>query len=1156
MQLRGSLCSLVRLAAASLLASGLVPAQSYYGGLRGLVTDQASSAVAAAKVTLTDQGTGTARSTISTAEGEFVFTQVVPGTFTVSVEHPGFKRFDRTGVIIATQQQITLDVKLELGQVTQTVEVNEDVPLVEASNASQGQVLDNQKLVELPNLGRNPFMMSKLSANIVQVGPPSYNRMQDQSGSSMISVAGGPVRGNNYLIDGIPITDANNRAVIIPSLEAVQEVKVQANTYDAEMARTGGGMFNTYMKSGTNDYHGSLYGHLRETSWDANFFFNNAAGLPLAEQPNKTYGASFGGAVKVPKVYDGKNKTFFWLAWEGYNDTQANSSAFSTPTALERVGDFSQSFAKGGGLQTVYDPLSTVQNADGSYTRMPFTGNVIPTQRLNTVGLNIAKTYVLPTSTAAYYGAPNLNASTTLPSHAAQYTGKLDHQVTNWWHASVSYLRYFSLEPGNTWFPSISSPDQWRLQRRVDATQVNNLLTVSPSTVIAVRYGMNRFPNYGYQASQNFNLASLGFSSGFVSQVPSQTFPNVGMTSQYSLGTNNNFYYVHASRSFSTSVSHFRGRHSLKAGFDYRRIKADGNDFGDSSGNFQFNNVFTRSTPLSNNVNSGSDLADLLLGYPTSGTGYVPTKLRDYADYYAVFVQDDFRLSSKLTVNYGVRWEREYGLAERNNGLVVGFDRQAVNPLGAGVTGILPKGVVELAGINGHPTTVGNPNMNKFGPRVGVAWQVTPKTVVRGGYGIFWAPQFGIGSPLNPPGYTATTSYIATVDGFATPVGSLTDPFPGGLAMPVGNTRGDLTATGQSLSLVDPNARSPRVQQYSLDVQRELPGGVALEVGYVGSHTTHLTLGTSNININALSTTNFALGSALNNAVPNPFYGNGGTGIIGTASVQRYQLLLPYPTFGAVNLQFSDQNHARYDSLILKAQKRLSAGLSLLSTLTYSRNMDASSGGPGNSLNGGNAGPQNPYDMAAEYSRSNVDTPLRWASAVTYELPFGKGKPFASKPGIVNYVVGGWTVNAVSTFQSGFPLQVTQSSNLNSAFGYASQRPNATGVSAATSGDLASRLNGYVNPAAFSQAPQFTFGNISRTLALRGPGTINYDLSVFKNFVIKERLKAQFRAEGLNAFNTPQFSAPNTSFGSSSFGYITSQQNFPRQLQLALRFSF
>ncbi len=1145
----------VRAACIAALSGMALFGQSYQGGVRGVVQDPGGAVIADAKVSLVNQATNVSRSTLSNAQGEYAFTAVDPATYTVRVEAPGFKSFAHKDVVVGTQEFLTLDAKMEVGAVTESVQVNADVSLIETANASQGQVLDHQKLMDLPNLGRNPFMMSKLAQNVVPVGDPHYNRMEDQSGSSQITIAGGPVRGNNYLLDGIPITDAANRAIIIPTLEAVQEVKVQANTYDAEMARTGGGMFNTYLKSGTNDYHGSLFGSLRQTSWAANNFFNNAAGIPLPDQPNRTFGASFGGHVIIPKLYNGRNRTFFWLAWEGYDDTQSNSSQFSTPTALERIGNFSQSKAPGGGLNIIYDPTSTVCSG-GTCSRQPFPNNIIPTTQLNPVGLAIAATYVQPQTTSAFYGAPNLTAAALLPARASQKTAKLDHEMTSWWRASLSYARYFSLEPGNTWFPTVSSPDQWRLLRRVDATALNNTLTINPTTVLTVRYGFNRFPNYGYQVSQGFNLATLGFAPGYIAQVPSPTFPNVTMTSQYSLGTNNNFYYVHHSKNFSSSVAKYKGIHNFKAGFDFRRIHDDGNDFANSAGAFTFNGVFTRSTPLTAVAGTGADLADMLLGAPSAGTGYIPTKLYEYANYYGAYFQDDIRLTKTITLNAGIRWEREYGLQEASNRMVVGFDTSAPNPLAANVSGISPKGVIEFAGVNGNSVHVGNANLNKFGPRAGIAWQLNPKTTVRAGYGLYWAPQFAIGTPYNPPGYTATSTYVASLDGNATPANSLTNPFPAGMAVPTGNTLGPLTGIGQSLSIIDPNAKSPRVHQFSIDIQRELPFGIAAEVGYVGSRSEHLTQATANININALDPSLLSQGSSLTQTVPNPFYNHGGLGVIGTSTVSQVQLLLPFPTFSSINLLFNDGAHARYDSLIGKVQKRMSMGLTFLSTFTWSRNYDNSSGGAGNFLNGGNLGPQNPYNLGAEYGLANVDAPLRWTSAITYELPFGKGKSMLSNSKALDYLVGGWSFNAVSAYQSGFPVQVSQSTNNNSVFGYASQRPNATGVSPITSGSLEERLTSYLNPAAFSTAPRGTFGNVARTLDLRGPGQANWDVSLFKSFSIVERFKGQFRAEALNAFNTPMFAAPNASLGSSSFGRITSQVNFSRMMQLGIRLMF
>ncbi len=1135
-----------RMACIALVTVAVLVAQSFYGAIRGTVVDPHAGMVANAKVSLVDESTGVVRSVATTAGGEYVFSDVVPSTYSVVAESSGFKRFEQKHVVVGTQERVALDLQLEIGQVTETVEVNGEVALIETASASQGQTLDTQKLADLPNIGRNPFIMSKLAANVIPLGNPVYNRMEDQSGSASIAMAGGPSGTNNYLLDGVPISDSSNRGIIIPSIEATQEVKVQTNTYDAEIGRTGGGMFNTYLKSGGNDYHGSLFGSTRQTGWDANNYFNNSAGLPLSPQYNYTWGGSFGGRVRIPKIYDGKNHTFFFLAFEGYNDTQAVSLTVYTPTALERVGNFSQTTAQGGGSQVIYNPLSTVQNASGTYSRTPFAGNIIPASMINPVGLNIANTLALPNAPPAYYGAPDATAPASITSHARQYVGKLDEQFTDSWRATLSYIQYFSKSPGADYFGGISASEQWTLLRNVDATAINNLITLSPTTVLALRYGFNRFPNYAYNATQGFNATTLGFPASFAAQQQFPTFPVIQMSNTYidpdgqgDFGTNQKYVYDFVSNNFSASIARAQGRHSLKAGFDFRRILVNGNNFSDSSGNFSFTGVFSQSTPTSAVKGTGADMADLLLGYPASGDALLSVKLTDSTEYYAAYVQDDFRLSNKLTVNIGLRWERELGISEANNGLVTNFNTTVPNPLAAGVTGISPVGVVEFAGISGNPTRVGLENPNKWGPRAGFAWQPIAKTVIRGGYGLFWAPQFSLGSPLATPGYSSTTTYIATTNGNATPAGSLSNPFPTGLAATVGNTLGALTGVGQSISIFDPTAKSPRVQQYSLDIQRELPGAVSLEVGFVGANSTHLPL---TINENVLNPSLFSMGTALNQSVANPFYGHGGAGIVGTATVQAYQLLLPYPTFGSVSYSNVDVGHSLYDSMVVKVQKRFSKGLVFFSTFTWQKNRDIATG-------------SDAFNLSAQYSLSTIEVPRRFTSAASYELPFGKGKPFLSGSKALDYVVGGWSVNETTIWQTGMPLAVTQSQNLNSAYGYG-QRPNATGISPTTTGSVEQRLNDWINPAAFSQAPQFAFGNLSRTISLRGPGVISTDMSIFKNIPIRERVKAQFRLESFNVFNTPEFANPGLSFGSGSFGKITSQTNLGREVQMALRFSF
>jgi hypothetical protein len=1132
------------------LATGAIWGQSFQGGVRGRIQDQSGAAVNSAKVTLTDTGTNESRSTLSNDQGEYVFNAVNPSSYSLTVESPGFKVTTRT-LTVSTQTFLTVDVAMEVGNVSESVNVTEEVPLMETSNASTGQVVDRQKLVDLPNLGRNPFMMSKIAQNVTPVGNPIYNRMQDQSGSSQISIAGGPVRGNNYLLDGIPITDSVNRAVIIPTIESVQEVKIQANTYDAEMGRTGGGVFNTYLKSGTNGLHGSAFGYIRETAWSANSFFNNRGGLPRAEVPFRNYGGSIGAPIWIPKVYDGRNKTFFWIGAEAYRQTSALGSEFSVPTALERAGNFSQSVSRAGGVPIIYDPTTTT-GSGASAGRTPFPGSIIPASRIDAVGRSIASTYPNPTRAPATLGANNYSASASLRDRADQMTFKADHEIKPWWRVNASYLHYGSREPGENWFGGSTGPGSWLLGRKVDATQVNSTFTPSATSVVTVRYGFNRFPNASTQRSMGYNLAAMGFSPAFTSAVQSPTFPNVTMETFSSLGTNSNSFSVFHSKNFLVSASKFMGRHSFKAGYDFRSINIDGIDFSDNSGAFSFNDVFTRANPNTATAGTGSDMASLLLGYASSGTGILGSKLYQNVRYNAVYFHDDFRLNHKLTINMGVRYEFETGLRGANNALLVGFDRNITSPIPVTLAGATaPKGALMYAGLNGAPTQTGNNNRNKFSPRIGAAFALDDKTTLRGGYGLFWAPiPYSLQNTL---GYSQTTPLVSSNDGNLTPATLLSNPFPSGLLPIVGNANGPLAGIGQSVSFIDQFHRSPRVHQYSFDIQRQLPYGLTLLAGYIGTTSRQMVLGVGGININQLDPSLFSQGAALLQTVTNPFYRAGGPGFIGSGTMTRAQALKPYPQFTNVTLNFSDKNYGRYDAFVFKAQKRMAKGLSFVTTWTYSKNFDASWAGPGNNLNG--AGTiQNAYDVKAEYGLSAVDATHRWSSAFTYELPFGKGRAMLANNKALDLIAGGWSLNAISIYQSGFPLAITQQSNNNSVLGAGGQRPNATGTSPAGSGNFAQRLDAWINPAAFTQAPQFTFGNLSRTINLRGPGQAGWDMSIFKTFSVFEGFKAQFRAEALNAFNTPLFRSPNGAFGNANFGRVTQQANFPRLIQFGVRF--
>ena len=822
----------------SLLAVTLsLYAQSFQGSLRGRITDPKSATIPLARITIVAEGTGTARSTLTNDQGEYSFAALTPATYTVVAEAPGFKKSSRPGVVVSTQTAVTIDLVLELGEVTEQVNVTAEAPLIDTADASTGQVIDSQKLVDLPNLGRNPFMLSKLSESVVQVGNPKFNRMQDQSGSSQISIAGGPVRGNNYTLDGISITDSTNRAVIIPSQESVAEMKVQANTYDAEMGRTGGGTFNTFLRSGTNELHGSAFGYLRETGWLANNFFSNRAGQPIPDQPFKNYGGSIGGPVRIPKLYNGRDKTFFFVTGEAYRQYDASGTRLAVPTALERTGDFSKSFSRtgNGALQLLYDPTSTL--ADG--TRTLFPGNVIPANRLSQVGLKMASYYPDPNVAGAYYGAPNFDSTVRAFNRADQMTFKMDHEVTRWWKASASYLHYGSQEPSNRWFPNqIASPNQGVIYRKVDATQVNSTFTPTPTTVITARYGFNRFPNFTPPISLGYNLTTLGLPASLAAMTQYTAFPSISMSDLTSYGGGTTSQNVFHSKSFNATVSRFMGRHNLKAGYDYRLLHHDGAP-GIGPSSFSFSDVFTRATPKTTTAGTGASLATMLLGYPTGGSMTVGTNFYNFVTYTGFFVQDDFRITSHLTLNFGMRIEHESGPADANNKFISGFDPTAVSPLQAAIPELKLNGAVQYAGVNGAPTHAFDPLTAKLGPRFGFAYSASSKMSIRGGYGIFWAPlPFSFQSTL---GYSQSTPIITSIDNNFTPAASLENPYPNGLLQPVGNTQGALAGIGQSISVYDRGTQSGGyVEQFSLDVQRQLKGNIVLSAGYIGSRGLHL----------------------------------------------------------------------------------------------------------------------------------------------------------------------------------------------------------------------------------------------------------------------------------------------------------------------------
>jgi hypothetical protein len=1138
--------------------------QSYHGEVRGLVTDPSHAVISGAKVTLIDEARHITRDAVSDNDGLYTFSRVDPATYQVIVETTGFKRFSRGGIAVGTEQSITVDVLLELGDTSQTIEVTGATPQLDTTNGSTSTSLEEQKLLDLPvstSDGRNQYTVINVSQNVLPVIRGSG--FIDQSDTSTVSIAGSPEATNQYLVDGVPITDTVNRPTIIPATEATQELKVQVTTYDAEVGRTGGGVYNTLLKSGTNDLHGSLYGVTGQSVFDANDFFANRAGVPRPDTPSYNYAGSIGGPVIIPHLYHGRNKTFFFVAEEGFNEANFLRVSYQVPTDLERAGDFSQSYILSPtGAQvpvTLYDPN----------TRQAIPGNNLANASvpISTVGQNILSYYPHPNVQGLPSGASNYLAAVPGPANRGhEFVGKVDHQFFKWWTANVSYLHYFCLIPFGDALGTLPGSESITYNRHVDATNLNNIFTLNPTTVLSVRFGFNRFPNVILPLSNGFSPTTLGLPA-YNYQL--NFFPPVNVTNFTPLSDSTatrDFWY---SRNLFTQIAKELGKHSIKAGIDYRSINLSFTDFQSAPGAFTFTGNFTEQTPNTPNGGaSGSAIADLLLGLPTSGQIEQSQRFYQYINYWGGYVQDEFRVNQKLTLDLGLRYEYETGLKDSNNNEVVGFNPTAASPLASTVPGTV--GGLEFAGTGGRNET-GELSKLKFAPRLGYSYALGQKTVIRGGFGVFYSPLRYDATAALQTGFTTETPLTSSNDGDLSPAPgfSLSNPFPGGPQPPTGNVNGLLTGIGDPIAAYSQDIKSPIIYQFSSGVQRQLSKSTILEVDYVGSRGRHLLpspqgggsaspAGGGRTNIDQLNPSYFALGAAtLNAPTANPFYQPGGPGLIGQATVPYSQTLLPFAQFASVNVITTD-SASSYNSIAVRIERRFSNGLSFLSTYTWSRNFDGSyeTSSPSG---GSNPGPQNIYDLKSEWGRSFIDVPNRFTFAGSYVLPVGKSRRFLSNAGRWNYAVGDWQLSAVTYYESGFPLPITQS-NQNGLIGAAVQRPNVnTGVSPKTSGGLYSRVNGYINPGAFTAVNELQFGNEPKAgTALRGPGSGsgNWDTTLIKTVSIKDRVNIAFRAEAQNIFNHPWFALPSATLGLSTFGQITSDYNTPRQIQLGGRITF
>jgi hypothetical protein len=1121
-------------------------AQQGRGTIFGTVTDPSGAAIKAAKVSIRNTGTNAITLTESNAEGYFLTPPLTVGNYEVTAQAAGFKKEIRTGLTLEVDQHAEVNLQLQVGAATESVQVVGDASLVNTENASVGQVIENKRVEDLPLNGRNAFALVQLSPDVHSNAGPNQSGFADRGTSlSDWSINGGPNAANLLLVDG---TVAQNS--YYPDLnadlavDAVQEFKVQSGSMSAEFGFTLGGVINVATKSGTNEYHGTAYEFFRNNDLDA----RNAFATVRPEYRYNQYGAAVGGPVSLPKIYSGKNRTFFFANWEQYNYITYGATLTSTPPIAQRTGDFSQLFTATGQLIPIYDPQTTAVNPSGSgYIRAPFPGNIIPKSRLDPVAQAMNAFYPAPniTPTNAFTQANNYQSVNEGMQNMQQYTLRGDQRISDKdnMFARFSYFDAFTNNCPCTW-PSFAVNGRYDHFGTKNAA-LDETHTFSPRLLNEIRIGMARQAFPFQSASYNQDWPSK---LGLPADVPNTVFPSI--SNGYTAFGNGTVGFRGAlTWDVTDTVTLVLGAHSIKMGAEYRLLFGNNYQTSSPSGSFNFSAALTGNPQ--NQSGTGSTYADYLLGAVSSASGVLNTGESEKGFTMSGFVQDDWRVRRNLSINIGLRYDYQQPPYERNCG-TSNFLPGATDSVGN-----LP-GAMEYA-CKGYGKTFLNSEYTDFAPRFGISWDPKGdgKTAIRAGYAIFYAGDFNISYFGNTAGFSSTTtSYSAPGGNSNYPAFYLSQGFPTPLTEPLGSALGPGYLLGQGVSLDQTNQKTPMSQQWNASIQKQILGGWVIDIGYTGNHGTHLVAGSYNLDM--LASQYLSLGNALQNTVPNPYAGIV-SGSLGGATITKQQSLLPYPYYTSVSVRNPHLGDSIYHAGLITVQRRLQNGLTVLASYTKSKLISDSVAAPinfGSVVQVTNNGYQNgAYDRRLERSVDPTDVPQRLTMSAVYELPFGAGKHLDPHNKFINAFVGGWQAQTIIILQKGLPVLITGASN------NLATRPNSTGQSAQLSNPTQYE---WFNTAVFVNPPNYTYGNVGRALPdVRNPGYFNTDLSFIKNNKIRERLNLQVRVEFFNLDNHENLGMVNSSFSagsnglnnSSTFGTITSAQP-PRTIQLGMKLIF
>ena len=1163
-----------RFALAWLLVQAVVSyAQESRGAILGRVTDPSGSPIAGAAVRATNPETGITLSATANAEGNYFLPYLVPGKYAVSAELTGFKKLVQNEVEVRVTDQVKLDFALSVGDVKEVMEVTAETPLLNAAEASLGQVVDQRRAVELPLFAGNAMDLVHLAPGTVNGTNLRLRKAPFNAASSQFSTNGAGNNANEFSIDGVVNVYSDGTAprvaFSVPQM-AISEFKIQTTPYDASVGHTMGSVVNVNTKGGTNQLHGEAHWWARNKAFDAPTIFQNRAGLKLAGYTDNRYGFALGGPLMIPKVYDGKNKTFWFYTWEANKfQDPANQQVQTVPIAAVRRGDLSPYLALGAGYQ-VNDPRTTVAGANGIFTRQPFAGNIIPPSRLDPVALNIMKAWPDPNQVTTNREFRNnfIRSSRALEDYWTNM-GRVDHTINEKHRLFGRMHRDFWEEDKSRFLDEkISGVILNRVNRGV---AVDDVYVFSPSLLMNLRYGITQQDFPERRVSRGFDLASLGFAPGLVSSVekPTATFPRTNVApfstiSNWESGDGTTSSIIHH---FSGTVTKVTGAHTMRMGFDGRVNREFRNRFPQqTSPDFVFAANLASANTGAAAPQLGGEITQFLLGIP----GGSMARVASYAEqdkYVGLFYQDDWKVSRKLTVNMGLRWDLESGITERFDRSVYAFDAKTANPISAAAIAkyaagsAIPElpasqfrvnGGLTFANVNGNPRNYWSARYSNFQPRIGVAYQIDSKTVARMGYGIFTAPIGVYFTNTIQTGFSQTTPIQATLDNGLTYVATTANPFPTGLIAPTGASQGLSTNLGQALQGYDPTRKNPYAQRWSFGFQRQLPGQFVFESTYVGNRGTRLAvdrdlnafpnqfLSTSPVRDQdriTLLAANFA----------NPF--SGLNSVYGN-NTNRNQFLRPYPQFGNITVN-QPVGYSWYHAMQSRIERRFSKGLTAQFSHTWSKAMEA--------VSFLNAGDTRPYENI-----SGLDRTQAIRGSAIWEVPFGRGRHWGGNINhAANFIAGGWQLNGVMQKQSGAPLsfgnrifngdlsQVQLPKNERSVDRWLRLVPNTDAATAAARPLVPYGFEWQTARQLGSNLRQFplNFGGI------RGPGQSRWDFSAIKNFKFRERLNTQFRAETYNATNFPNLGNPNTDPTNAAYGTITSQDS-PRSWQFALRLTF